>query len=129
MEEILKEILNKLDSLEENMNEKFSQVNGRLDTLETKVDNLEEGQKSLETSLETFGKNVTKGFNTMNDNFDNSDKKLVELDTKSTMLLSDIKTINRKLDRQSAVSRSNSAKVKELEIRIEDMEGISPPTS
>jgi predicted nucleic acid-binding Zn-ribbon protein len=76
---------------------------GRLDNSNKKLDNCDEKLDNLEKNMS---------------------EKFKDLDNKAITLLSDIKVINRKLDRQSAKLDIISSTVKEHEIRIEDLEGL-----
>ncbi len=94
----MEEKLNLILSEIKEMKSELKQVNVRLDKLE-------EGQTRLEKKID--------------DNFQ-------VLNNQNLTLLSGVQAVNKKLDRQSAVSRSSSAKLRELEIRVEDLE-FSPP--
>jgi chromosome segregation ATPase len=96
----------------------------KLDLILSELKELKEGQNSLRKDVKDLSV-ITGKFA---ERFDKVDLKLKDLDNRSEILLSDIKVINRKLDRQSAKLDIISGTVKEHEIRIEDLEGISPPT-
>lgn len=87
------------------MNEKFSQVNERLNSLEN-------GQESLKAELKKDIKDVSNMLVTSASRLDTID--------------SEIAGVGKKLDRQIASSRANSARLRELEMRVEDFE-VSPP--
>ncbi len=101
MEQKIDLLLSKLDNLEKNMNENFSQVN-------TRLDKLEEGQEALKKDIKNLSI-ITGEFATRFDTID-----------------SEIVGVNRKLDRLSAKQDIFSATVKEHELRLEDLE-FSPP--
>lgn len=92
----------------------------KLDLIITKLNSMETELKEFRGEFREF-KQETK------ERFDQVDTKLKDLDNRSEILLSDIQGVSKKLDRQIAVSRSNSAKFRELEMRVEDLE-VSPPT-
>jgi chromosome segregation ATPase len=111
MQETLNLMLSKLTCIETEL----KKVNERLD-------NLEEGQNSLKKDVKDLSV-ITGSFA---ERFDKVDIKLKDLDNKSEILLSDIQRVSKKLDRQSAKQDIFSATVKEHNIRLEDLEGISP---
>ncbi len=98
-----------LTSMFKVMIEKFEKFEGKLDTLDSKVDKLEQSQNSLKAELKKDIKDLSGMVQTIGSNLD-----------------FEIAGIGKKLDRQIASSRSNSAKFRELEMRIEDLE-VSPP--
>jgi len=55
---------------------------------------------------------------------ENMKERFNELDNRTLMLQSEIKVVNRKLDRQSAKLDIISSILKEHELRIEDLEGL-----
>jgi len=103
--------------------EKLDLILKDLKELKTDVKELKEGQNSLKKDVKDLSI-ITGKFA---ERFDKVDIKLKDLDNRSEILLSDIQGVSKKLDRQIAVSRSNSAKFRELEMRVEDLE-VSPPT-
>lgn len=98
MEQILKQILSELREFKQETKER--------------LDKLEGGQESLKTELKKDIKDLSTMLVTSASRFDTID--------------SNIAGVSKKLDRQTASSRSNSVKVRELEMRIEDLE-VSPP--
>jgi chromosome segregation ATPase len=103
--------------------EKLDLILKELKELKTDVKELKEGQNSLKKDVKDLSI-ITGKFA---ERFDKVDIKLKDLDNRSEILLSDIQGVSKKLDRQIASSRSNSAKFRELEMRVEDLE-VSPPT-
>ena len=108
---------------------------------------LKEGQEFSKTELKKDIKDVSCMIETFGSRFDTIDSEIKSQEFFKTELKKDIKDvscmietfgsrfdtidseiagIHKKLDRQIAVSRSNSAKLRELEIRVEDLE-VSPP--
>lgn len=85
----------------------------------SKLDAMDKGNKE-------FREEVNQRFNQVDERFNQIDAKLHDLDNRSEILLSDIQGVSKKLDRQIASSRSNSVKLRELEMRVEDLE-VSPP--
>lgn len=96
-EQILKEILSKLNAIEEKVN--------KIDDIEKELKELKEGQNSLKKDV----KDLSGMVKVIGSNID-----------------SEIVGINKKLDRLSAKQDIFSATVKEHELRLEDLE-ISPP--
>jgi chromosome segregation ATPase len=84
------------------------EVKSKVDSLEKDVKDLKEGQNFLKKDIKDLSI-MTGEFATRFDTID-----------------SEITGVSKKLDRQIASSRSNSAKFRELEMRIEDLEGITP---
>jgi predicted nucleic acid-binding Zn-ribbon protein len=101
MEQKLDLLLSKFETMED----KLSGIETELKQASVRLGKLEEGQIRFEKK--------------MDDNFQ-------ILNNQNLTLLSDLQMLDKKLDRQTATSRSSSAKLRELEMRIEDLE-VSPP--
>lgn len=105
MEEILNQILDKLNNMDSEIKNGFSKVNERIDKLENKVDNLETNMDNkfemVNGKLLSIEQGNVTGFQTTLNNFNE---------------------ISKKLDRQTVKIEKLSAITKDIEYRVEDLE-------